>query len=140
MSKYTIDDVKNYIHDITDGKCEVTSDKYINSTTLLNIKCGCGNIFHKDFAHIKRKRNVQLQCEECLKNELSKKFRQDINNVIKYIDSTGCEYISGEYINSNSLLTIRCRCGNIFNKSFNKFKSGQDRCPDCGKELNSNPE
>lgn len=132
MSKYTINDVKKYVYDITNGECEVISDKYINYTTKLEIKCKCGKMFYKDFEHIKRNRTTRFQCEDCLRSELSMKNRTDMAWVIDYINFTGCEYISGEYINNKSILNIKCRCGNIFNKSFSKFKSGQDRCRECG--------
>ena len=64
----------------------------------------------------------------------SEKYRNNVENVIKYINNTGCEYISGDYVNGRSLLKIKCRCGNIFEKGFIHFKRGQDRCPQCGAE------
>lgn len=130
--KFTIDYVKNYIQEISNGECELISNEYINSSMPLDIQCRCGEIFHKDFNHIKRKRTTRLQCEDCLKKELSEKYREPINDVVSYINSTGCEFISGEYINNNSLLYLKCRCGNYFHKSYGKFKSGQDRCQACG--------
>lgn len=130
--KLTIDYVYNYIKEISNGDCELVSKEYINSTTKLDIRCKCGEIFPKDFSHIKRKRTTKLQCESCLKKELSEKNRDSINDVISYINSSGCEYISGEYINNSSTLYIRCRCSKPFYKNYGKFKLGQDRCPDCG--------
>lgn len=130
--KLTIDYVKNYIQEISNSECELLSKEYINCDSLLDIKCKCGKIFHKDFHHIKRSRTTQLQCEDCLKKELSLKNRAYIEDVIDYINSHECKYISGEYINETSILKLQCKCGNFFDKSFVKFKQGQNRCQNCG--------
>jgi hypothetical protein len=46
----------------------------------------------------------------------------------------GCEYVSGKYISGKSKLTIKCKCGNLFEKDYFSFKRGQHRCPKCGAE------
>lgn len=135
--KHSFDYVKKYIYEISNGDCELLSHEYINCDSLLDIRCRCGKVFHKDFKHIQRKRTTRLQCENCLKKELSEKYSEPLENIISYINSTGCEYISGEYVNSDSILYIKCRCGKPFYKRFNKFKTGQDRCQECGAQLSA---
>lgn len=125
-----MDEVIGRIDKISNGKLQVLSDMYINSKTKLLLKCSCGKLFKRDFEHISR---GQIMCDECIKNFMSEFNRLSIDYVKDYIHNHGCEYISGEYKNNNSKLTIRCRCGKIFDKSFGKFMSGQDRCPECGK-------
>lgn len=129
MAKKTIEEVREFIKKYSDGKCELISEEYINKKTPLKIRCSCGNVFERKFQNLNK---YYIQCKECTNKMRSSKYRTSIDEVIFKINSTGCEYISGEYLNENSLLTIKCRCGNVFNKSFAKFSSGQDRCPECG--------
>lgn len=129
--RLTIEYVKEFVRDKTNGECEVLSSDYVNIETPLLIKCKCGNIFERPFHKL---RDREIMCIECSRNSVSKNYRANINDVIAKINATGCEYLSGEYINNQSVLTIKCRCGNVFKKSYAKFSTGQDRCPECGKE------
>ena len=52
-----------------------------------------------------------------------------------YLNNIDCELISGEYVDAHSLLQFKCKCGEIFNKSWSKFISGQTRCNKCAEEL-----
>lgn len=131
MAKKTIEEVREFIKENSNGKCELLSNEYINNKTPLLIRCSCGNIFERKFSNINKN---FIQCKECTNKMRSEKYRESIEVVINTINSTGCEYISGKYENERSLLKIRCRCGKIFEKSYAKFISGQDRCPDCGNE------
>ena len=58
-----------------------------------------------------------------------------IYNIIHYLKlhpECNCEYISGEYTNSNSILTFRCKCGNTFNTTFNNVRSLiKNKCEKC---------
>lgn len=129
--RLTIEYVKEFVRDKTNGECEVLSEEYVNSETPLLVRCSCGNTFKRGFNKL---RDRKIQCVDCKNKETSENYRANIEDVINFINSTGCEYISGEYENNTSLLTIKCRCGNIFKKSYGKFSQGQDRCPKCGKE------
>lgn len=129
--KLTIEYVREFVKEKTNGECEVISSEYINSDAPLLIRCRCGNEFERTFHKL---RDREIMCLKCSNELLSKNQRKKIDEVISTINSTGCEYISGEYSNNKSILTIRCRCGRIFKKSFAKFCSGQNRCPDCGKD------
>lgn len=129
--KLTIEYVKHFVGEATNGACSVLDDEYINDRHPIRILCKCGTEFARDFHHIKR---GQLYCQKCKNDLFSQKYRKSMDDVISEIEKTGCEYVSGEYTNGNSVLTIRCRCGNIFQKKANKFFSGQDRCPECGRK------
>lgn len=131
MAKKTIEEVREFIKENSDGKCELLSDVYINKRTPLKIKCSCGNVFERKWENLNKN---FIQCKDCTNKMRSEKYRASLNDLIEKINSTGCEYISGEYVNGRSLLTIKCRCGKIFKKSYDKFSAGQDRCPDCGNE------
>lgn len=129
--KFTYDYVKTYIQEKSNGECKLLSTEYVNCGTPLTLQCKCGNIFYKPFSKLK---NGFFVCKECMNKHRSAKYRKDFQSVIDYINSTGCEYVSGEYVNSLSLLSIKCKCGNLFEKNYNHFKRGQHQCPKCGAE------
>lgn len=132
-NKITIEYVRDFVDKKSNGKCKVLSNTYINDRTKLDLQCSCGNVFSQSYHTIKKS---NLICNECRSKERSIRNRESIDSVIKYINSTGCTYISGEYINSSSILTIQCTCGNIFNKKYNDFKyKKQHRCQDCGNKI-----
>lgn len=128
MSVLTIDEIRETIRSRSNGKAKLLSTKYINNTSPLAIQCECGNIFHRSYASARRSK---LLCSDCAsKNHGSIKYTLDY--IISEIAKTGCEYVSGEYQNSLSKLLIRCRCGNLFFKTWRKFHEGQCHCPECG--------
>lgn len=129
--KLTIEYVRDFVENGTNGLCQVLDDKYVNDHTPMRIRCKCGTDFTRDFHHIKR---GQFYCSVCKQSEMSRKNRKSMEQVIAEIEQTGCSYVSGDYTNNKSELTIRCRCGNLFQKKAIKFFSGQDRCPQCGKK------
>lgn len=131
MAKHTYEYVKNYISEKSNGECQLLSTEYVNSTTPLTLKCKCGNNFNSNFNKLK---NSLFICKNCRNELASQRYRTKLEDVIEYINNTGCEYISGEYKNNSSLLTIKCKCGNLFQKNFNHFKRGQQQCPKCGAE------
>ena len=52
--------------------------------------------------------------------------------VKEYIESYGCELLSEKYVNNEAKLRIKCKCGNIFEKSYINFKhGGQRQCVKC---------
>lgn len=128
--KLSYEEVKNYIED---KGCELLESKYVNSSTKMKIKCSCGNIFIRDFSHFKR---GQIYCSECIKEKTRKNSSLKYEDVKKYINEHDCTLISETYKNYSEKLKIRCKCGNIFYKSFQHFKAGQNRCPECGKKIN----
>lgn len=127
----TIEEVKERIYELSDGKVELLSDEYINSKQKLKLKCECGSIFERDFGHINKGR---ILCLNCMNDKVSEKNRLTIDEIKNKIHEHGCEYIDGEYKNYDSKLKIKCSCGNIFDKSLHKFLSGQDHCQECGRK------
>lgn len=59
--------------------------------------------------------------------------------VKEYIESYGCELLSEKYVNNETKLRIKCKCGNIFKKSYINFKhGGQRQCVKCsGRDTSS---
>lgn len=129
--KLTYEYVKNFIKEQSGGDCELLSNEYVNSSTPLVLKCKCGNVFYKAFNNCS---NGYFVCKDCLNKIRSQKYRKDFQEIKNFIEENGCQYISGEYENSTSLLTLKCKCGNLFQKNYNLFKRGQRQCPKCGAE------
>lgn len=129
--RLTIEYVKEFVKEKTDGECEVISESYINNSTPLQIRCRCGKIFERNFNKLRER---DIMCVDCSRELSSTRQRKNVEEIIRQINLTGCKYVSGEYKNNQSILTIQCRCGNIFKKSYAKFSTGQDRCPECGKK------
>lgn len=135
--KATYDEIKSYVDENSHGNCQLVSQYYVNSETKMEFICKCGNHLLRTFASMKTGNN--FRCNSCAKKEISERLRRSLKEVIFYIKSKNCEYLSGEYINGSSPLKIKCSCGNIFIKDYNHFARGQNRCPQCGnKSLKKN--
>ena len=130
--KHTYDEICMTVKKISNNKTKLISEEYVNSRTPLLFQCQCGNRFKRTYEKFQRGR---FKCENCSTKGAKKSLRYDIEYIKSEIEKTGCKYISGEYENNKSKLYLQCKCGNKFYKSWGKFMSGQDRCPDCGKEL-----
>lgn len=127
--RYTYDQVKQLIYEKSQGQVKLVSEEYYNSNTPLLYECKCGSIFKRKFNKFIQ---GQIWCNTCSKENVANLYRKDINEIISEIEKAGCHYISGEYRNSASLLYIQCKCGKYFYKSWQKFQTGQNHCPDCG--------
>lgn len=130
MTKYTIDSIAKYVREQSNGKCELLSTSYKALKYPLLFRCECGNTFERTLADMKK--NNSFSCIECKKKRFSEKYRKNMDEVIKIIEDNGCEYVSGKYINFRSKLVLRCKCGNLFEKSLAGIQKGQNHCPKCG--------
>lgn len=126
--KFTYQQVKNYVNEI--GESILLSCDYENSATPLSFQCKCGNKFNRTFAKFLYCK--QYICPTCARKNQAEKQKAPLQEIKEFISKSGCEYVSGEYKNNNSPLTIKCFCGNTFVKDFSHFKRGQNRCPQCG--------
>ena len=124
--KKSYEEIKKIIE--SKENCELLSTEYINTDEKLLLKCKCGKIFERSFSGLKK---GQMLCHECQKNRITEGNRLNFEEIKKYIKKNECEYISGEYVNVSSKLTLKCKCGNIFSKSYAHFKRGQNRCNSC---------
>lgn len=119
------DYVKNYIESI-DGYV-LLSDSYINAKSDLKIQCDKGHIFLMSFSEFKSGH----RCPDCSKERVANSKRLSYSYVKKQIESEiGYILLSTNYINCNQKLLIKCPEGHIFEKTYDKFRSGQ-RCPIC---------
>jgi hypothetical protein len=136
-NKKEYDNVKKYIEQDSNSHCIlVTSrDEYENKREKLEIKCACGEIYNCSFNQFKCQNKTC--CNKCTYKKLGEKFSEDFSEVINYINNedtgNGCVFVSGEYINNESKLTIKCHCGNNFTTTYAQFKfANKKQCNDCG--------
>lgn len=129
--KYTIDDIREYV--INNSNSNLISVEYRGQDYKYKLICSCGNIFKKSWRDIRRTQN--LCCRECLRKIQSKKMAftyDEVKNYIEIDSNSGCKLLSKEYINAHQKLKLKCKCGNIFWKTLNVFKSGNQRqCNKC---------
>lgn len=129
--KYTYNEVKQIISDISNGQTKLLSEEYVNDRTPLLFECKCGDLFTRTFNKYKANRPW---CEKCARQIAKDKETYDLSYIISEIEKTGCHYISGDYVNSESKLCIECRCGKPFYRTWHKFHGGFIDCEDCGKK------
>ena len=68
---------------------------------------------------------------------MSKKLNyEEVKHFIEVGSKSGCKLVSKEYTSNRTKLTIKCKCGEIFETSYNTFRSMNKRqCNKCGKEI-----
>lgn len=136
-SKYT--EVKEFV----ESKGNILLSKtYKNNKTKLHIMCKCGR---KDFYRTltSMKQHNAYYCDIC-KNEListlkkgksTKKEKMTYEDVILFVESKGCKFLSKDFNNICDYYDFECSCGNVFNRTFNKFKNAnQIMCSECSKK------
>jgi hypothetical protein len=110
---------------ITKSGCELNTcneeftGKKMNTDTKLTITCICGEIMMKSFSDYKRSNQ---RCYLCV-NESRKTSYQEIS---EYIDKSGGKMNTSEdsykQLNSHSIISIICICGEIILRSFIQYK------------------
>lgn len=125
----TIEEVREDIFRVSNGETKLISDTYINNKTPLLLQCSCGDLFERCLDRIVNRNSYK--CIKCSRNHQSEINRKKMDEVISIIESKGCKYISGDYINYSSLLTIQCVCNELFTRDLSHFIRGQDRCEKC---------
>lgn len=128
---FTFEEVKKFIEVDSNSNCVLLSNDYINTQNDLNIRCACGNEFIVSFDVFKR---GQRQCKKCGQKITKKKLLLSYKDVKKYIEidsNSGCKLISDSYNGYYEPLQIKCKCGEIFTKSYGRFKNGVKCCEKC---------
>jgi hypothetical protein len=124
--KLTYSEVNEYIESFN---YKLISNEYKNANGTLVIQCDKGHIFEMKWSSFQQGR----RCTVC--NGGIKLTYDQIRNEINI---SGCLLLSESYVNSSTKLKIKCKCGNIFYKTYNEFNSqNQKQCPECGIKLRS---
>lgn len=123
ISKYTFNQVKEIFDQ---NNCELLSNEYTKNTNILQFKCKCGIQNEMMF----KKYLVQLCCNECHKQTLSRRFKYTYKEVKETFEKSGCQLLSTEYINQLQELEYICECKNVAKIMFKQFIKGY-RCTNC---------
>lgn len=134
-SRFTYEEVKRYIEN--NSECKLLSTEYIGAHDKLKLQCKCGNKFYRTLDNFKQSRHTL--CPSCTQKIISDSQRLNYEDVREYIESFDCKLISNEYINNSNPLKIQCKCGNIFERSFDVFKRNNScLCEKCATIESSN--
>lgn len=117
MKRWKYEEVKKFIEE--NSNCKLLSKEYKNIDTKLKFKCECGKSFETTFDKFKSRN--KRQCPACGIKITASKRRLDNEYVKKYIEQFGCKLLSS-YKNSNTKITIQCKCGNTFETLFCIFR------------------
>ncbi len=105
-----------YVKQFIEKEGYVLLDKeYKNNLTKINLRCPKEHIFKIKFNHFKRGQ----RCKKCFKKN---RIKYDYEYVKSYIEEYGYKLLSKEYINYNTVLTMRCPNGHIRKTKFYEFK------------------
>jgi hypothetical protein len=106
--------------------CKLLSTEYINSKSLLQYICNCGNESQTNFNRFL----IEARCWSCGIKKRSKTTSHTLEYVKQYFCEEGCKLLAVEYVNTKTPMLYICKCGNKAVINFNKFQSGI-RCPKC---------
>lgn len=135
MKQFSYDEVKKVIEELGS---ELLSEEYIDSQTLLKVRCtDCGEPIYVSFANINHRKTIR--CVECGYKYRSETYRFTIDEVREIIESdeSGCKLLSTEYKGYREELKILCGCGkNVINTTLELFQMRSKKyCPDCGGQI-----
>lgn len=130
-TRLNIDYVRNFIEENdTEHQCTLLSTEYINSVSPLEFKCNiCGNLFKRDWAHIKR---LRFRCPTCGRHTGATHKKYTREDVINEISKKGYK-MTGEYINAATPFEVECKRGHQTTLVFTYFLRGQSGCMECYK-------
>ncbi|MFV0976982.1 hypothetical protein RCJ96_25880 [Bacillus sp. BSL6] len=108
----------------------INTEPYIDTATKINHICP---VCEKDWkASPSQILNRELNmCEPCGYIERGRDRVHSPSEVQRIVTGMGAEWIKGEYTGKNSLLTFKCSCGDLFEKTFSDFRYGWTRCRKC---------
>lgn len=117
----------NYVKSFIESKGFILiSNKYINISSNLILKCKHGHIFKKSFADFKIGKSI---CPECAKTEYI------FNRTLTLVKERNYEFIQwiGEIKTKNTELIVKCTKGHIHKIRFIEFNRQRYLCPICKK-------
>jgi hypothetical protein len=116
-----------------DNNCELLENNYINAKIKMKYRCSCGNIACISYDSFRN----GSRCKKCGFKRGSSKRKFSYNYVKEFFESQDCELLSKEFINANSLLKYKCKCGTVSKITFHSFKDNKSRCKNCYLAKNS---
>lgn len=112
------------------SKCKlITFTRGENYRILLKLECACGKEFDTDLQYFIRKKSKS--CNYC-----SEYKYYDIEMIKEYVkNNSKCEVLDDNYVNIETPIRFRCKCGEEFKTTFTNFmKQNKRHCDKCGIE------
>lgn len=130
--KFTYEEVNQFVTD--NSGCILLSTEYINNSTKMKFKCECDNTFQTTFNAFKLGKRC---CNACAKKRAILKTRFSFQYVEDFVISNSeCALVSTDYTNDRSKLKFRCKCGNVFETTFDTFRHKNKRtCDVCSEQI-----
>lgn len=125
--KYTYEEIYNIFQE---RNCTLLSTELTDGVfTKVKYQCECGDISYVKISDFIKK---DVRCKQCgiIKNASAR--RLSYNNLKMFYENNGCVLLSSydDYINQESELTFKCKCGNVDTKTFGAFKL-TPKCKKC---------
>ncbi len=128
--QYTYEDMVE-IFDESGFKPNILKEEYINANQLIEYEClKCGHQSRTSLTFCLSGR----KCRKCVRKELADQQRHDYEYVKSVFEERGCELLSKEYINKDTLLDYICHCSKEARSTFGNFKKIR-HCSNCVVEI-----
>jgi hypothetical protein len=127
MKKDTYEFVKEQIEN--EGY-ELLSENYIGSNSKLEVKCNKGHIYHPTFWSFKKGH----RCRICGNEKSHNTRRLSYDYVKEQIENEGYVLLSKEYVNTTSILSVKCNKGHESLITYGNFQQGKRCISCCGRE------
>lgn len=131
--KFTDEFIKNFFNKHSNTMEFIKIDKNKNKRVII-WKCKNCDTLQKSNLDGKFFERKFFVCQSC-STKLVNKSNITIEEVKEYVESVGCKIISKEYKNMKTDMEFMCKCGNIFEATYEQFKNGKHQCNNCGREL-----
>lgn len=128
-TKYTYDDVKNYIEIESGSGCKLLSEEYISYHDNLYIQCSCGNDCFRSLNVFKgtiNKKGVQ-KCKECTGAVIIPTFIEVKEDLKKH----NITLHETEYLNQHTKMNVEYDCGFNAYRTYVNIKKSEYKCPHC---------
>ena len=123
--KWTIETVKEKCRE---HGIECLEDKYVDNKIKMRFRCKCGNEYEARWDSVTTQE--QWQCPEC-----SGKAKWTIEKVKEECIENDIVCLEKEYVNANTKMRFKCKCGNIYEAPWNRvITQDQWQCPKCSTE------
>lgn len=132
--RLTLEDVKKKVEEISD--CELLEKEYLNNSTKMKFRCGCGEIFHTSWSEFKpdKPNNNNRKCNKC-SNQYSWKYEEVVEYVVQ---NSNCNLLEREYKTLHTKMRFKCGCGGEFVATFRDFRDRfKRRCNSCARVRSS---
>lgn len=115
--------------------CKLISNTYVNVDSDLIVECKeCGEDYNVPlYSFRKHKKHT---CNKCSHQKTANMQKLSYKYVKSEVERDDCVLLSERYNKIADKLTIKCKCGNIFENSLAEMQAKDIRqCPDCGNKL-----